>query len=132
MEFQLALMGLAMHILFWDKLPNWGTWFNKLIAALPQPLQTLYRQWNCSYCAGFWIALFLHALTGFWTIPALAVPPEYMSVLGIPTNWFLDALATATLIYAGTMGLKALGLPVLQARLTREAEKARPPVKLAA
>jgi hypothetical protein len=122
MDFELALMGIALHMLIWGKLPNWGTWFNTLIAALPPSLQMLYRQWNCSYCAGFWIGLTLHGMTGLWTLPTLATPPDYMGALGMPANWFLDALATGTLIYAGNMVLKALGLPVLQARLTREAE----------
>ena len=122
MDFELALMGIALHMLIWGTRQNSGTWFNTLIAALPPSLQMLYRQWNCSNCAGFWIGLTLHGMTGLWTLPALAAPPDYMGALGMPANWFLDALATGTLIYAGNMVLKALGLPVLQARLTREAE----------
>lgn len=126
MEFHLALTGLALHMLIWDKLPSWwGPWFTAIIEALPAPLQTLYHQWNCSYCAGFWLALALHAATGLWTIPALAQPPAHMGIFGLPLNWFLDALATATLIYAGTMALKALGYPVLLARLRREDEVLR-------
>ena len=84
-------------------------------------------------CAGFWLALALHGVTGLWTIPALAAAPAYLGWVGMPVNWFLDALATATLIYAGTMGLRALGLPVLMARLTREAEaKKVQPIRAAA
>ena len=64
MSFHLALMGISLYILIWEKLPEWGTWFNALLAKLPQPLQTLYQQWRCAYCAGFWIALALHAVTG--------------------------------------------------------------------
>ena len=123
---------LAVYLLFWDKLPNWGNWFKSLIKALPQPLQTLYGQWTCAYCAGFWIALVLHAVTGLWTIPALATPPEYMGILGVPVNWFLDALASATLIYTANMALKAMGLPILRARLLREGAASSPPIKMAA
>lgn len=122
MEFHVALMGLAVYLLLWDKLPNWGTWFKSIIAGLPQPVQTLYRQWNCAYCSGFWIALTLHALTGLWTIPALAEAPAYMGQLGILANWFLDALAGGTLIYAANTALKALGAPVLWARLSTESQ----------
>ena len=124
MEIEVGVMGLAVYLLVWDKLPNWGTWFKTIIAALPQPMQTVYRQWNCSYCAGFWIALTLHGVTGLWTIPALASPPDYMGDVGPALNWFLDALAGGTLIYAGNMGLKAIGLPILQARLIREGQQA--------
>ena len=132
MEFHIALMGIAIYLLFWDKLPTWGNWFQSLIDALPQPLQTLYGQWICAYCAGFWIALVLHAMTGLWTIPALAFPPEHMGILGVPVSWFLDALASATLIYTANMALKALGLPILQARLMRESATKPTPIKLAA
>ncbi len=132
MKFHIALMGIAIYLLFWDKLPNWGNWFKSLINALPQPLQALYGQWTCAYCSGFWIALGLHAMTGLWTIPALASPPEYMGFLGAPAGWFLDALATATLIYTANMALKALGLPILKARLMRESAADATPIKLAA
>ena len=132
MELELAVMGLALHLLFWDKLPNWGSWFRAIIEAMPARLQTLYGQWNCAYCAGFWIALVLHAVTGLWTIPALAAPPGYTGLLGLPVAWFLDALATGTLIYVATMGLKALGLPILRARLLREADENRAVARLAA
>lgn len=132
MEFHIALMGIAIYLLFWDKLPGWGGWFQSVINALPQPLQTLYGQWVCAYCSGFWIALVLHAMTGLWTIPALAPSPEYMGILGVPANWFLDALASATLIYTGNMALKALGLPILKARLMRESAASATPIKLVA
>lgn len=120
MEFQIALMGLAVYLLLWDKLPNWGNWFNTIIAALPQPAQTVYRQWNCAYCSGFWIALGLHGITGLWTIPALEFPQGYMGVMGLLLNVFLDALAGGTLIYVSNMVVKALGLPIVQARIIRE------------
>ena len=67
MTFELVLMGTSIHILIWEKLPEWGTWFNTFIAALPGPLRSLYEQWHCPYCAGFWIALVLHGLTGLST-----------------------------------------------------------------
>ena len=121
MHFEIALMGLAVHILLWDKLPNWGTWFTSLIAAMPAPIQTLYRQWNCSYCAGFWIAIALHAVTGLWTIPALADMPASAGVLSVPIAWFLDAISSALLIFAGTKLLGAMGRSELMVRVIDEA-----------
>ncbi|MES0811191.1 hypothetical protein ABLO27_17015 [Roseibium sp. SCPC15] len=120
MTFELMLMGTAIHILVWEKLPEWGTWFQSLLRLLPQPLQTLYEQWRCPYCAGFWIALVLHALTGLWTIPALAELPAYLGVLREPVAWLLDALATATLIYATVLTVKAIGLPAMRAHMLKE------------
>ena len=129
MEFDTALMGLAVYLLLWDKLPNWGTGFRTILAALPRPVQTLYRQWNCAYCSGFWIALGLHAVTGLWTIPALATSPGHMGLLGLPVNVFLNALASGTLIYVGNMALKALAFPILQAQVLREQGAASTPLK---
>ncbi|ATG36034.1 hypothetical protein PhaeoP23_01894 [Phaeobacter piscinae] len=120
MTFELTLMATAIHILIWEKLPEWGTWFNTFIAALPRPLSSLYEQWHCPYCAGFWIALVLHGLTGFWTIPDLASLPGYLSVTAIPIGWILDALATATMVYAAIIGLKAIGLPAMKAHMMKE------------
>ena len=120
MVFEVALIGLAVHLLFWDKLPNWGSWFTSLIASLPKPIRTLYDQWRCSYCAGFWIALALHALTGIWTVSKLAEMPEYLGVLGSPIAWFLDAIATATLIFIGAKILAAIGRSEINVRLTPE------------
>ncbi|QMU56921.1 MAG: hypothetical protein GKR98_01065 [Boseongicola sp.] len=120
MTLELALIGTAIHVLIWEKLPEWGTWFNTFIASLPRPLQTLYEQWRCPYCAGFWIALALHALTGLWTNQSLSALPPYLGPLATPTGWFLDALATATLILAGTIALKALGLPAMKAHLMKD------------
>ncbi|WP_377191740.1 hypothetical protein [Ruegeria meonggei] len=120
MTLELVLMVTAIHILIWEKLPEWGTWFNRFIAALPRPLSSLYEQWHCPYCAGFWIALMLHGLTGFWTIPKLATLPKYLGVTAIPIGWTLDALASATLIYAAIIGLKAIGLPAMKAHMMKE------------
>jgi len=120
MVFEVALMGLALHLLIWDKLPNWGSWFTSLIAALPAPVGTLYEQWRCSYCAGFWIALALHGLTGIWTVSSLAEMPAYLGALGAPVAWFLDALATATLIFIGSKILAAISRSELKLRLVEE------------
>ncbi|WP_170328002.1 hypothetical protein [Ruegeria arenilitoris] len=120
MTFELVLMATAIHILIWEKLPEWGTWFNRFIAALPRPLNSLYEQWRCPYCAGFWIALVLHGLTGFWTIPALATLPGHLGATATPIGWFLDALASATLIYAAIIGLRAIGLPAMKAHMMKE------------
>ncbi len=116
----MALIGISIHILVWEKLPEWGTWFNALIAKLPNPLQTLYKQWRCAYCAGFWIALALHATTGFWTIPALASLPDYWGPLAPLVGRFLDALASAILILAGVITLGAVGLPAMKSYMMKE------------
>ena len=120
MNYELILIGTAIHILIWEKLPEWGTWFNTFIAALPGPLQTLYGQWRCAYCAGFWIALCLHGLTGIWTIPGLATLPGYLGVTAMPIGWFLDGLGTATLILTSVLTLKAIGLPAMKSHLMKE------------
>lgn len=119
MTFELALIGTAIHILIWEKLPEWGTWFNNFIAALPRPLRSLYEQWHCPYCAGFWIALVLHALTGLWTIPELESLLSYLGYAAAPIGWVLDSLASATLIYVAIIGLKAIGLPAMKAHMMK-------------
>lgn len=108
MNIELALIGLSVHILVWDKLPEWGEWFPRLLQALPRPLSQLYEGWRCPYCFGFWISLALHAVTGLETLPALAEMPAYWGSLGTPVRWFLDALATATLIYFASHTLGTL------------------------
>lgn len=123
MNLTLALMGLSIYILLWEKLPDWGNWFNAIIDALPKPLAYLYEVWHCPYCFGFWIALSLHALTGIQTIPALATPPVYLGVSGDVINWFLDALATATLIMLGQYIFKALAAPAIKGHQMTEAFK---------
>ncbi len=120
MTYELVLIGTAVHILIWEKLPEWGSWFNTLLQMLPRPLQILYEQWRCAYCAGFWIALVLHALTGFWTIPALAHLPGNLGVISLPVGWTLDALASATLIYFAVLSIRAIGWPAMQAHLMRK------------
>jgi hypothetical protein len=120
MDIEIPLMGLAVHVLLWDKLPNWGTWFRTLIATLPHPIRTLYDQWRCSYCAGFWIALALHALTGLWTLQALAEMPEYLGPMGMPMAWFLDALAAATLIFIASKALAAISRTEVKVRMIED------------
>jgi hypothetical protein len=107
MQFETALMGLAIHILIWDKLPEWGSWFPALIAHLPKPLKHLYDGWQCAYCFGFWISLCLHAFTGIWTLSDLG-GIESRAGFGTPVAWILDALSTGTIIYFARHALGTL------------------------
>ncbi|MHC5654445.1 hypothetical protein [Stappia sp.] len=120
MTFDAALIGAAIHLLFWEKLPHWGTWFNRLIEALPAPLRVLYKQWNCPYCAGFWIALCLHGATGLSTLPSLDDMPAYWAGFGEPLGWLLDALATATLIQLIVLLVNAIRLPAMKSVMLRD------------
>ena len=113
MEITLILIGSAIHVLVWDKLPDWGDWFNKLISRLPGPLAYLYQAWHCAYCFGFWIALLLHAVVGVYTLPQLADMPEYLGILATPLAWFMDALVTALMMLFISLGLKAISGPAL-------------------
>lgn len=88
---------------------------------MPRPLKSLCDQWYCPCCAGFWIALVLHALTGFWTLPGLENLPSFVGVLREPVAWTLDALAAATLIYAAILTIKAIGLPAMKAHMMKAA-----------
>ncbi|MEM7444236.1 MAG: hypothetical protein AAF414_13000 [Pseudomonadota bacterium] len=108
-----ALIGLALYLLIWEKLPTWGTWFNALLSRLPNPLQTLYEQWRCPYCVGFWMALVLHALTGLWTLPALATMPDFLGPAALPIGWFCDALVTGTFMLVGKLALDAIAGPAI-------------------
>lgn len=119
MDFTNALAGFALYLLIWEKLPEWGTWFNKLIAALPAPLRTLYGQWICAYCVGFWLGLALHATTGLWTIPALSTLPAFWGPIGPVLGWFLDALVTGTIIYFMKNLLDAIRFPAMKANMLR-------------
>jgi len=114
MNITTVLIGLALYVLIWEKLPQWGGWFNAVLKRLPGPLQTLYEQWRCPYCVGFWMALALHALTGVWTLPALADLSEFLGAVSPFIGWFFDALATATLILVGKLALDAIGLPAMK------------------
>jgi hypothetical protein len=121
MNFTLALMGLSIYILLWEKLPDWGSWFNQIIAHLPKPLAYLHDAWFCPFCFGFWIALALHALSGIQTIPELAATPSAYGIAGQAMSWFLDALATATLIMVGKLSLNALAVPAIKGfQMTKE------------
>ena len=127
MNFELILLGASIHALIWEHLPHWGTWFNRLLAWLPQPLRTLYEQWRCPYCAGFWIALVLHAVTGHWTFPIFADLAGYWGALALPLGWVLDALATALGIKISIMTISALAFPAIHGmRLKEEVFGAKP------
>ena len=106
---ELLILGTAIYLLFWEHLPHWGTWFNRILAALPSPLQTLYEQWRCPYCVGFWIGLTLHALTGMWLFPAFADLPAWLGPLAAPLGWVFDALAFAVLNKLAVLVLNAVG-----------------------
>ncbi|QTL34463.1 hypothetical protein [Pseudoalteromonas viridis] len=114
MTFSLVLMGLTIHVLVWEKLPDWGTWFTKLIERLPAPLAYLYSAWHCPYCFGFWIALALQLLTGVYTLPELAALTETFALAGTIMAMSLDALVTALLIMVGSLTLRALALPAIK------------------
>ncbi|WP_020591648.1 hypothetical protein [Kiloniella laminariae] len=120
MNITTALIGFAFYILIWDKLPEWGSWFNWTLQRLPKPLQSLYAQWRCPYCVGFWMALALHGATGLWTLPALADLPGFWGAAAPFVGWFFDALATATLILIFKLSLEAIGLPAMKAHSMRQ------------
>lgn len=99
MHIEIPLVGFALYLLFWDKLPGWGTWFIWIIDHMPKPIQYLYKNWTCAYCSGFWIALALHGITGLWFLPELQTLPDYWGQVAPVVGWFLDALAAATVIF---------------------------------
>ncbi len=120
MDFTLALIGLSTYLLIWEKLPEWGTWFNWLLARLPAPLAYLYQAWRCPYCFGFWVALALHAMTGLYTLPALNTMPAYLGVMAQPLAWFLDALATAPIILVGKLAIDAIAAPAIKGHTMKQ------------
>lgn len=125
MNLTLALMGLAIHTLIWEKLPDWGNWFNWIIKRLPAPLAYLYDAWRCPYCFGFWIAILLQSLTGIYTIEALQTMPDDLWGLATPIAICLDALATAMLIMLGSLLKSAISGPAIKGhRLTMEFRQA--------
>jgi hypothetical protein len=99
MHYEIPLIGLAIYLLFWDKLPSWGTWFNRILDKMPAFIKYLYKCWNCAYCSGFWIALALHGATGIWFMDELQTLPSFWVPLDGAFGWLLDALAAATVIY---------------------------------
>lgn len=111
---ELVIMGYAVYLLFWEKLPEWGDLFNRILAKLPKSLQTLYQDWRCPYCSGFWIALVLHAITGIQTLPGLSNMPAFLGSASLPLAWFLDALATAALVLAVHLLINAISGPAIQ------------------
>ncbi|MDC0739273.1 hypothetical protein N6L24_13375 [Cognatishimia sp. SS12] len=125
LNFSTLLLGVSLHMLFWEHLPHWGTWFNKALAALPQPLQTLYEQWRCPYCAGFWIGLVLHAVTGAWFVPAFADLPSFWGAAALPLGWVLDALVFAMMNKLGVLTLTALAYPAMRGHEAKAAFMAK-------
>lgn len=115
MHYELIVTGLALHILIWDKLPEWGKGFNWLLQRMPKPVQGLYEDWRCPYCFGFWAILALHGMTGNYVFPHLASIGDELNDFGILLSWFLDALAGATLIYFAYFVLWACMLPAMKA-----------------
>jgi hypothetical protein len=124
MNIEPIIIGYAIYLLFWEKLPEWGTLFNRFIDHLPKPLQTLYGDWRCPYCSGFWIALAVHGLTGLQTLPALNTMPDYLGTAALPLAWFLDALATAALVLFVHLAFSAISGPAIQGHKLRAEFKA--------
>lgn len=114
------ILGVSLHMLLWEHLPHWGTWFSRLLRVLPRPLQTLYEQWRCPYCAGFWIGLFLHAVTGQWFVSSFAELPTFWGAAGPPIGWFIDALAFAALNKFGVLIMTALAYPAMRGYQAKE------------
>ncbi len=121
MAIENLLLGIAIHQLFWEHLPHWGTWFTRFLKLLPHPLQTLYEQWRCPYCAGFWIGLAVHAVTGNYLFASFAEMPAYWGSLATPLAWFMDALVFAALNKLGVLAVHAIGLPALKGHQAKEA-----------
>jgi hypothetical protein len=105
------ILGIAVYLLFWEHLPHWGTWFNRTLATLPGPLQTLYEQWRCPYCVGFWIGLAVHAITGNGLFAVFDDLPSGWGPLATPMGWFLDALCFAVLNKFGVLAITAISYP---------------------
>ena len=121
MTLENLLLGIAIHQLFWEHLPHWGAWFNRALKLLPHPLQTLYEQWRCPYCAGFWIGLAVHAATGHYLFAGFAELPAFWGSLGTPMAGFMDALVFAALNKLGVLSVHAIGLPALKGHQAKEA-----------
>lgn len=116
---ELALIGYALYVLIWEKLPEWGQWFNWIIARLPAPLAYLYEAWRCPYCFGFWAALSAYFLTGIHTMPSLFVEPTNIWLTSIYI--FLDALVTALIILIMKLAQSAIAGPAIKGhQLTEE------------
>lgn len=114
MDFTIVLVSLSLYVLIWEKLPDWGTWFNRLIDKLPGPLAYLYQAWRCPYCFGFWAALCLQWLTGIQSFPGLYNMPEFLAGAGYAMALCLDALGAALLIMLGKLVLSAIAGPAIK------------------
>lgn len=121
MNIEMILLAASVHMLIWEHLPHWGTWFMALIGKLPQPLQTLYAQWHCPYCAGFWIALGLHGVTGIWTFDAFADVALRWGGAAAPMAWVFDALATALVVKLIVIAVNALAVPAINGHKAKAA-----------
>lgn len=121
MNIEMILLAASVHMLVWEHLPHWGSWFMAGIGKLPQPVQTLYGQWHCPYCAGFWIALALHALTGLWSFDAFAGVAARWGGLAAPMAWCIDALATALVVKVIVMAVNALVAPAIKGHRAKAA-----------
>lgn len=114
MNIEIVLVALALHILFWEKLPHWGSWFNWVLNRLPNPAKKLYEGWRCPYCFGFWAALLGHTVTDISTLPLLFDSFASLGLLGMLFGFFFDALASAVLIQVGKLSISALGWPAIK------------------
>ena len=113
MTIENLILGTALYFLIWEQLPHWGTWFGRILAALPTPLQTLYEQWRCPFCVGFWIGLTLHGATGRYLFPAFADLPATWGAFALPLGWFFDALCFAILNKGGVLVINAISYPAI-------------------
>lgn len=114
MNFEVVLVSFAVYMLLWEKLPEWGTWFNWIIDHLPRPLKYLYSAWHCPYCFGFWAALTGHLLTNIATLPNMMNAMAALGIGGEIAGYFLDALASAVLILVAKLIVSGLGWPAIQ------------------
>lgn len=114
MNVEIVLVALALHILIWEKLPHWGSWFNRILHAMPGPVQALYEGWRCPYCFGFWAALTGHVITQIPTLPLFVESLEPYGAAGLASSYFFDALASAVIIQVGKLSISALGWPAIK------------------
>lgn len=103
-----ALISLSLYILIWDKLPFWGNWFNYALDKCPSWIRTLYDQWRCPFCVGFWLAGLVHLTVGLWTVGELETYPVLSGWPTFVLYIFLDCLSCATLVYVGNLILSVL------------------------
>ncbi|WP_417268875.1 hypothetical protein [Celeribacter sp.] len=121
MTYENIILGAAIYMLFYDHLPHWGGWFNAILKRLPKPLQTLYEQWRCPYCVGFWIGLVLHVVTGNWLFASFeAILPSW-GAAGLVVGWVFDALCFAILNKFAVLAVNAVSYPAM---LTYEKKEA--------